>query len=208
MSYKTSWCAHGQREKLNNFPARELHTLSLFPRSLSTAQINSHYTTYHAIHNCIRWFQAWAKDHLKKENNKNPTSYVFWITSPSLLIFPMDIFQKQQVCYTLLGSSNLHSSQQQRSQETELLPGMITCPQRYCLHSELILQKFTKFRHCHSVETKPWPQSPVLGAYKGWPDTRIAGSVIIQCNSSTPSWTHVLFSCIFCCIFCCLQVFV
>lgn len=73
MSCKTGWCAHGQREKLNSFAARELHILSLFPRPLSITQINSHYTTYHAVHSCIRRFQVWAKDQLKKENNKNPT---------------------------------------------------------------------------------------------------------------------------------------
>lgn len=184
MSYKTNWCAHGQREKLNSFAARELHTLSLFPRPLSIAQISSRYTAYsYAVHSCIRWFQVWAKDQLKKENNKNPTSSVFWITSPRLFIFLKDVFQNQQVCYTLLESSNLHSSQQQRSQETEHLPGMITWPQRYCLHSELILQKFTKLRHCHSVETEPWPQALVLDAQEGWPDIRIAGSMIVQCNS-------------------------
>jgi len=126
MSCKTGWCAHGQREKLNSFAARELHILSLFPRPLSITQINSHYTTYHAVHSCIRRFQVWAKDQLKKENNKNPTFYVFWITSPSLFIFQKYVFQKQQMCYTLLGSSNLHPSQQQRSQEAEHLPGVIT----------------------------------------------------------------------------------
>lgn len=53
-------------------------------------------------------------------------------------------------------------------------------PQRY---SELILHIFTKFRHCHSIETKPWPQPLALGTQERWADTRIAGSVIIQCNS-------------------------